>query len=146
VQAYGSANVDASLLLIPELGFLPVDDPRVLGTIRAIERDLLRDGLVHRYNTEVTDDGMPPGEGAFLACSFWLADAYVLSGRRDEAEALFEHLLSLANDVGLLPEEYSARDRRMLGNFPQALSHLSLVATAFNLSSRPRPAEQRADS
>jgi GH15 family glucan-1,4-alpha-glucosidase len=146
VQAYDSANVDASLLLIPELGFLPVDDPRVLGTIRAIERDLLRDGLVQRYDTEVTDDGMPPGEGAFLACSFWLADAYVLSGRRGEAEALFEHLLSLGNDVGLLPEQYSARDRCMLGNFPQALSHLSLVATAFNLSDRPRPAEQRAEA
>jgi len=134
------------LLLIPVLGFLPPDDERVLGTIAAIERELVRDGLVHRYNTHATDDGLPPGEGAFLACSFWLVDAYAMCGRMPDAVALFERLLALCNDVGLLAEEYDPVGRRMLGNFPQAFSHLSLVGSAFNLSQRRRPAEQRSES
>lgn len=145
VQSYGSDQLDASLLLIPQLGFLPPHDPRVLGTIYAIERQLMTDGLVRRYNTAVTDDGLPPGEGAFLACSFWLADAYVMCGRRDEAEMLFQRLVALANDVGLLAEEYDTSNRRMLGNFPQGFSHLSLIATAFNLSQPRHPAEQRSE-
>jgi len=144
VQAYGSKQLDASLLLMPVLGFLPVDDPRIRGTIDAIERELVRDGFVYRYNTASTDDGLPPGEGAFLACSFWLADAYALCGRRSESEALFERLLALGNDVGLFAEQYDPAGRRMLGNFPQAFSHLALIGTAFNLSQGEHPAEQRA--
>lgn len=143
VQAYGSAELDASLLLIPELGFLPANDPRIDATIREIERNLLRDGLLLRYDTAATDDGLPPGEGAFLACSFWLADAYAMCGRLDDARALFERLLSLCNDVGLLAEEYDPVARRMTGNFPQGFSHLSLVNTAFNLAQAEKPAEQR---
>ena len=144
VQAYGSKNLDASALLLPLVGFLPADDPRIVATVRAVERRLVRDGLVLRYDTTVTDDGLPAGEGAFLACSFWLADNYVLQGRHDDARALFERLLALRNDVGLLAEEYDPRSKRQLGNFPQAFSHLSLVDTAFNLSrSHARPAEQR---
>jgi GH15 family glucan-1,4-alpha-glucosidase len=143
VQWYGSDQVDASLLQIPTLGFLEPTEPRVLGTIAAIEQDLLRDGLVRRYDTDATDDGLPPGEGAFLACSFWLADAYVQCGRQEDAERLFEHLQGLCNDVGLLSEQYDPRAGRMLGNFPQAFSHLSLIATAFNLSEGARPAAQR---
>ena len=148
VQAYGSSQLDASLLLIPLVGFLPPDDPRVLGTVAAIERRLLVDGLVMRYDTRVTEDGLPPGEGAFLACSFWLADNYVLQGRHDDARAMFERLLGLRNDVGLLAEEYDPRLRRQVGNFPQAFSHVGLVGTAFNLAralpARLHPAEQRA--
>ena len=143
VQSYDSAQLDASLLLIAELGFLPARDPRLLGTLHAIERRLLRDGLVLRYDTAETDDGLPPGEGAFLACSFWLADAYAMCGRIEEAEALFERLLGLCNDVGLLAEEFDPASRRMLGNFPQGFSHLSLVNAAFNLSEISKPAEQR---
>jgi len=145
VQAYGSKQLDASLLLIPALGFLPADDPRVHGTVRAIERSLLHDGLVLRYDTAETDDGLPPGEGTFLACSFWLVDAYAMIGRRDDALALFERLLSLANDVGLLAEQYDPRSGRMVGNFPQGFSHLALVTTAFNLAHGEKPAEQRAE-
>jgi GH15 family glucan-1,4-alpha-glucosidase len=145
VQAFGSKQMDASLLLIPTLGFLPPDDPRVRGTIAAVERELLQNGFVHRYNTAKTDDGMPPGEGTFLACTFWLADAYWMCGRRDEAEKLFERLLALGNDVGLFAEEYAPESGRMLGNFPQAFSHLSLVATAFNLSHGYRPSQQRSE-
>ncbi len=144
VQSYGSKELDASLLLIPELGFLPAMDPRVHGTIAAIERHLVRDGLVLRYDTGTSDDGLPPGEGVFLACSFWLADAYVMCGRREEAERLFERLLGLRNDVGLLAEEYDTQLKRMTGNFPQAFSHLSLIGTAFNLSHEEKPAHQRA--
>jgi GH15 family glucan-1,4-alpha-glucosidase len=146
VQSYGSKCLDASLLLLPQLGFLPADDRRVLGTIAAIERSLIRDGLVHRYDTSTGEDGLPPGEGAFLACSFWLADAYLLCGRRAEAEALFERLLALCNDVGLLAEEYDSAASRMLGNFPQGFSHLALVNTAFNLAAAEKPAEQRSES
>ena len=144
VQAYGSTQLDASLLLLPTVGFLPADDPRVRGTVAAIERELTVDGLVLRYDSAGTDDGLPAGEGAFLACSFWLVDAYVLLGRHDDAHRLFERLLALRNDVGLLAEEYDARAGRQLGNFPQAFSHLSLVGTAFNLAHAVRPAEQRA--
>ena len=134
VQSYGSAQIDASLLLMPLVGFLPPDDPRVRGTVEAIERELLVDGLVRRYSSDSGVDGLPPGEGAFLPCSFWLADNLALLGRQRDAEALFERLLSLRNDVGLLPEEYDPRARRMLGNFPKALTHVALVNTARLLS------------
>jgi GH15 family glucan-1,4-alpha-glucosidase len=130
VQSYGVTSLDASLLLIPLVGFLPPTDPRVLGTLAAIERELVRDGLVLRYDTGTGTDGLPPGEGAFLACSFWLADNYLLQGRLDDARALFERLLSLRNDLGLLSEEYDPADKRQLGNFPQAFSHLALINTA----------------
>jgi len=134
VQSYESTNLDASLLLIPQVGFLPADDSRVRGTIAAIERNLIVDGLVLRYATETGVDAMPAGEGTFLPCSFWLADSYALTGRREEGIALFERLLSLSNDVGLLAEEYDPRARRMVGNFPQALTHMALVNTARLLS------------
>ena len=139
VQSYGSPHLDASLLLIPQVGFLPPEDPRVRGTVEAIERKLLVDGLVLRYSTATGVDGLPSGEGAFLPCSFWLADSLVLTGRRDEGEAMFERLLALSNDTGLLAEEYDARARHMLGNFPQALTHVALINTAWLLSI---PAEQ----
>jgi GH15 family glucan-1,4-alpha-glucosidase len=134
VQSFGDATLDASLLLVPIVGFLPPDDPRVQGTVAAIERKLLRDGFVLRYDTGTEVDGLPPGEGAFLACSFWLVDNYVLLGRYDEACALFERLLTLRNDVGLLAEEYDPHERRQLGNFPQAFSHLALINAAHSLS------------
>lgn len=144
VQSYGVDRLDASLLLIPVVGFLPAAHPKVAGTIAAIEAELLRDGLVIRYDTGSGVDGLEPGEGAFLACSFWLADAWVLQGRRKEAEALFERLVGLANDVGLLAEEYDPVARRQLGNFPQAFSHLAMINTAHNLASAEGPAHQRA--
>jgi GH15 family glucan-1,4-alpha-glucosidase len=144
VQTYESNLLDASLLLLPSTGFLPASDVRVSGTIDAIARGLMVDGLVARYDTAATKDGLPPGEGAFLACSFWLADAYVLLGRLDEARALFERLLALRNDLGMLAEEYDPRLGRQLGNFPQAFSHVALVNTAHNLSYARKPAEQRA--
>jgi GH15 family glucan-1,4-alpha-glucosidase len=134
VQFYGADNVDASLLIIPKIGFLPITDARVEGTIRAIERDLIRDGFVMRYDTHETDDGLPPGEGVFLPCSFWLADAYALSGRVDDAKKLFEKLLGLRSGLGLLSEEYDPGSNRMVGNFPQAFSHVALLNTAFTLS------------
>ncbi len=134
VQAYDTQLLDASLLLIPQVGFLPGDDPRVLGTIAAVERHLMVDGLVMRYSTASNVDALPPGEGAFLACSFWLADAWILCGRRKDAEALFERLLALGNEVGLYAEQYDPRGGRMLGNFPQALTHMALVNTARLLS------------
>ena len=147
-RSYGSRDLDASLLLIPVVGFLPPNDPRVLGTIARIERELVVDGLVLRYDTRAADDGLPPGEGVFLACSFWLADNYMLVGRDADARRLFERLLALRNDVGLLAEEYDPRTKRLLGNFPQAFSHVALVDTAFNLGheaaqNAPKPAEQR---
>ena len=144
MQSYGSTELDASLLLIPITGFLPATDPRMLGTVRAIERELMGDGFVHRYRTRESIDGLPPGEGAFLPCTFWLADNYLLQGRIDEARALFERLLALRNDVGLLAEEYDSVGKRQLGNFPQAFSHVALVNTAFNLSERLKPAKERA--
>jgi GH15 family glucan-1,4-alpha-glucosidase len=150
VQAYGSKLMDASLLLIPLVGFLPPTDPRVQGTVAGIEKELLVDGFVLRYDSEATDDGLPPGEGAFLACSFWLADDYMVLGRVDDARQLFERLLSLRNDVGLLAEGYDPRGQRQLGNFPQAFSHIALVSTAFNMSqalgdNTQGPATQRVD-
>jgi GH15 family glucan-1,4-alpha-glucosidase len=144
VQAYGSKALDASLLLLPLVGFLPPTDPRIVGTVSAIERRLLADGFVSRYDTGEVADGLPPGEGAFLACSFWLADNFILQGRIGEARELFERLLALQNDVGLLAEEYDPRLGRQLGNFPQAFSHVALVNTAFNLTRSQGPAEQRA--
>lgn len=133
VQYYGSKQVDASLLLLPLVGFLPPEDPRIQGTIAAVEKDLIVNGLVARYNTNSEVDGLPGDEGAFLACSFWLVDNYVQQARMSEARELFERLLALRNDVGLLSEEYDPREGRMLGNFPQAFSHLALVISAFNL-------------
>jgi GH15 family glucan-1,4-alpha-glucosidase len=146
VQSYGSDALDASLLLMPIVGFLPPEDPRMRGTVAAIERELVEDGLVRRYDTRVAHDGLPPGEGAFLACSFWLADNLVLQGRLDEGRAMFERLLALRNDVGLLSEEYDTRTKRFTGNFPQAFSHVALVNTAFNLSRVHGPAMQRAST
>jgi GH15 family glucan-1,4-alpha-glucosidase len=146
VQAYGSKRLDASLLLIPLVGFLPVTDRRVQGTLRAIEDRLLIDGeFVLRYETENPGDGFPPGEGAFLACSFWLVDNYVLQGRYAEARRLFDRLLSRCNDVGLLAEEFDPLTGRMLGNFPQAYSHVGLINSALALSREMGPAEERAE-
>ncbi|HTV21278.1 MAG TPA: glycoside hydrolase family 15 protein, partial [Polyangiaceae bacterium] len=132
-RSYGSAQLDASLLLMPQVGFLPISDERVRGTIAAVERELLRDGLVMRYLHQ-GQDGLPPGEGAFLACSFWLVDCYALMGRERDARALFERLLSLRNDVGLLAEEFDPSTGHQLGNFPQAFSHVGLINSAFNLT------------
>ena len=134
VQAYGSKLMDAGALVIPLVGFLPASDPRVVGTVKAIERSLLVDGFVLRYDSAATDDGLPPGEGAFLACSFWLADNYALLGRKDDARRMFERLLALRNDVGLLSEEYDQQLKRQVGNFPQGFSHVALLNTAFALS------------
>jgi GH15 family glucan-1,4-alpha-glucosidase len=133
VQAYGSKALDASLLLIPMVGFLPPDDLRVIGTVEAIEKRLMRDGLVMRYDTGQVDDGLPPGEGVFLACSFWMVSALQKIGREADARKLFEDLLTLRNDLGLFSEEYDTGQKRLVGNFPQALSHIALVGAAFNL-------------
>jgi carbohydrate kinase (thermoresistant glucokinase family) len=141
-QSFGGSELDASLLLIPLVGFLPADDPRVRGTVAAIERDLMVEGLVLRYRTEADIDGLAPGEGVFLPCSFWLAANYKLQHRDTEASALFERLLSLRNDVGLLAEEYDPKAQRQLGNFPQAFSHLALIGTALSLHD-VGPAQQR---
>ncbi len=143
VQSYGSRELDASLLLIPLVGFLPPSDPRVAGTVEAIRKHLDHDGFVARYDTRSDVDGLPAGEGAFLPCTFWLADNLVLLGRRDEARELFERLLGLRNDVGLLSEEYDPRAKRLVGNFPQAFSHVGLVNTALNLSREGGPAHDR---
>ncbi|MEO6715584.1 MAG: glycoside hydrolase family 15 protein [Mycobacteriales bacterium] len=136
MQYYGAPGLDASVLLLPLVGFLPPDDSRVVGTVAAIERELLEDGLVLRYRTESDVDGLPSGEGAFLACSFWLADCYALMGRIDDATELFDRLCALTNDVGLLAEEYDTQLGRQVGNFPQAFSHVSLVGTALRLVGR----------
>jgi GH15 family glucan-1,4-alpha-glucosidase len=133
-QAYNLPALDAGVLLMPALGFLPASDPRVQGTIKAIEKNLVRDGFVLRYKPEHTNDGLAGSEGAFLACSFWLVDAYAYSGRRQEAEALFEKLINLRNDLGLLSEEYEPTSGRLIGNFPQAFSHLALVHSASVLA------------
>lgn len=140
VQSYESQLLDASLLMMPEVGFLPATDPRVRGTVEAIERRLVRDGFVDRYETESGVDGLPPGEGAFLLCTFWLADNYALLGRADDAKRTFESLLAIRNDVGLLSEEYDPHTRRLLGNFPQAFSHIGIINTARNLTERLGPA------
>jgi GH15 family glucan-1,4-alpha-glucosidase len=134
VQFYGSRHLDASVLMMPLVGFLPADDPRMIGTVKAIETNLIENGFVGRYTLDPQVDGLPHGEGDFLACSFWLADNYVLQGRREDAERLFESLLAIRNDVGLLSEEYDPVSKRLVGNFPQAFSHVGLVNTAFNLS------------
>jgi GH15 family glucan-1,4-alpha-glucosidase len=144
VQSYGSTELDASVLMIPIVGFLPASDARVAGTIAAVGESLLKDGFVLRYNTGSGTDGLPPGEGAFLACSFWLADAYVLQGRMHEARVLFARLLELRNDLGLLAEEYDYGRKRQVGNFPQAFSHLALIGTAHNLTHAAGPARRRA--
>jgi GH15 family glucan-1,4-alpha-glucosidase len=144
VQSYDSKQLDASLLLLPQVGFLPPDDPRVRGTVLAIEQRLMVDGFVIRYDAAATDDGLPPGEGAFLACSFWLVDAYILQHRTRDAHLLFDRLLDLRNDVGLLSEEYDARAGRLVGNFPQAFTHVALINSAFNLSRFGKVEEQRA--
>jgi GH15 family glucan-1,4-alpha-glucosidase len=137
VQFYGSDRLDASLLLMPLVGFLRADDPRMVGTLDAIQRELMRDGLVERYRADEENtgvDGLPPGEGVFLPCSFWLAAVLAQQGRRDEALELFERLLSLRNDLGLISEEYDTERKRLVGNFPQAFTHTTLVETAFTLS------------
>ncbi len=138
VQSYGSKHLDASALLIPLVGFLPADDPRMRSTIAAIQRHLVVDGLVMRYDSHAGLDGLPPGEGAFLPCGFWLADNLVMLGRRDEARALFERLLSLRSDLGLLSEEYDTGAKRLIGNFPQALTHIALINTAYMLTDQCR--------
>ena len=143
VQSFGATTLDASLLLVPMVGFLPAEDARVRGTVAAIERKLVRNGLVLRYDSGESADGLPSGEGAFLACSFWLVDNYVLAGRRREARELFERLLALRNDVGLLSEEYDPDSKRQLGNFPQAFSHLTLINSAHNLASPAGPVHHR---
>ena len=142
-QSYGSKELDASTLLIPLLGFLPPDDPRVIGTVEAIQRDLTRDGFVERYTTDSEVDGLPGGEGVFLPCSFWLVDALLMLERDDEAKALFEQLIGVANDLGLLSEEYDPSAKRLLGNFPQAFTHVGLVNSAYNLSRHTGPGHQR---
>jgi GH15 family glucan-1,4-alpha-glucosidase len=135
-QYYGSTQLDASLLLIPQVGFLPPDDPRVIGTVEAIQRELVKDGFVMRYIPDASAaDGLPPGEGAFLACSFWLVIDLAMIGRRKEAEELFERLLALRNDLGLFSEEYDQVNKRLIGNVPQAFTHLTLIASAVALSS-----------
>jgi GH15 family glucan-1,4-alpha-glucosidase len=144
VQAYGSAPLDASLLLLAQVGFVEPDDPAYVGTVAAIEKELLSDGFVRRYrNATAADDGLAGEEGAFLACSFWLADAYAMMGRLDEARQLFERLSGIRNDLGLLAEEYDPVNRRFAGNFPQAFSHIGLINTAANLSRGAQPSEQR---
>ncbi|MGD9545615.1 MAG: glycoside hydrolase family 15 protein [Methylocystis sp.] len=143
-QSYGADTLDASVLLMPLVGFLPASDPRVKGTLAAIERNLMADGFVMRYDTQASKDGLPPGEGAFLACSFWFVDNLVLAGRQKEAEQMFERLCGLCNDVGLLSEEYDPRAKRLIGNFPQALSHIALVNSAHNLFLAENSLKQRA--
>src|SRR5262249_9461514 len=148
-QAYGPPNLEAALLMMPPAGFLPATDERMQGTVAAIQRELTTDGFVRRYTTETAVDGLPPGEGVFLPCTFWLADNLALMGRVDEARALFERLVGVANDVGLLAEEYDPTTKRQLGNFPQAFTHIALVNSSGNLSrieSAGGPAHHRARS
>jgi len=146
VQYYGGTELDASLLMIMLVGFLPPGDPRIKGTVEAIERDLVEEGFVLRYRTNPKIDGLPHGEAPFLPCSFWLADNLALMGRREDARLLFERLLGLCNDVGLLAEEYDPATERHLGNFPQAFSHVALINTALNLSQSQGPAKDRQQS
>ena len=141
-QSYGSSMLDASVLLVPLTGFLAPDDPRIRRTVEAVEKHLMKDGFIRRYIPEGSD-GLQGGEGAFIACSFWFVDNLVLIGRRDEARAMFERLISIRNDLGLLSEEYDVANRRMIGNFPQAFSHIALINSAFNLERAHAPAEQR---
>jgi GH15 family glucan-1,4-alpha-glucosidase len=146
VQYYGANDVDASLLMLPLVGFLPPTDPRIRGTVEAIQHRLMAEGFVRRYRPDPAVEGLPPGEGAFLLCTFWLADNLALQGRVDEARALFERLLALRNDVGLLAEEYDSTAHRLVGNFPQAFSHVGLINTARNLTHAGGPAEHRQSS
>jgi GH15 family glucan-1,4-alpha-glucosidase len=143
VQYFGADTLDASLLLLPLVGFLPPEDPRIRSTVEAIGRDLMVDGLIRRYRTDETADGLHGSEGVFLACSFWYVDNLVLQGRMQEAREMFARLLALTNDVGLLAEEYDPAGKRQLGNFPQAFSHLALINSALNLDTHDGPAEQR---
>jgi GH15 family glucan-1,4-alpha-glucosidase len=145
-QSYGAKELDASTLMIPLVGFLPPEDFRTRGTVEAVMRHLMVDGFVRRYETGAVDDGLPSGEGVFLACSFWLVDDLVLLGRRDEALRLFERLLSVRTDLGLLSEEYDILAGRLVGNFPQAFSHIALINSAYNLAHAEKPAEQRSGS
>jgi GH15 family glucan-1,4-alpha-glucosidase len=140
-QTFGAPELDAAVLRLPLVGFIEADDPRMVSTVKAIEQNLMCDGFVQRYETDKTDDGVGGSEGAFLAASFWLVDVYALQGRKDDAEALMSRLCALANDVGLLSEEYG--DGQLLGNFPQALSHLALVNSALNMSMDHGPAKER---
>lgn len=146
VQHYGAKGLDASLLMLPLVGFLPADDPRIVGTAEAIRKELLVDGFVRRYTAGDGADGLAGGEGAFLPCSFWLADNDAMMGRVDEARAMFERLLAVRNDLGLLSEEYDPAARRQLGNFPQAFSHIALINTAHNLTMRRGPSHQRSEA
>ncbi len=150
-QSYDRDELDASLLMMPLVGFLPADDPRVRGTISAIENHLTHDGFVLRYDTKSNVDGLPPGEGAFLPCSLWLVDALAIIGDRDKARALYERVLDIRNDLGLISEEYDPIGRRLVGNFPQAFTHVGLIAAAFHLqepgfSPRNLPAQPQANS
>jgi GH15 family glucan-1,4-alpha-glucosidase len=145
-QSYGSRYLDASLLMMPLVGFLPTPDPRTQDTARAIERGLVRDGFVARYETDPDVDGLPAGEATFLLCSFWLVDTLILLGRHEEARARFEQLLSIRNDGGLLAEGYDTERRQQASNFPQAFSHIGLMNTAMNLSRQVAPAQERASS
>lgn len=145
VQSYNGKALDSALLRIPLVGFLPADDPRVIKTADAVARELVEDGFVLRYRPDEAPDGLPHDEGAFLICSFWLADNFALMGREKEARALFEKLLAIRNDVGLLAEEYDPREKRFLGNFPQAFSHVGLINTAHNLSLQKGPADHRSE-
>ncbi len=142
-QSYGVKQLDASLLMIALVGFLPPEDKRVRGTVEAIEQHLVVDGFVRRYDTQTAEDGLPAGEGAFLACSCWLVDNLVLLGRLGDARQLFERLLAVRNDLGLLSEEYDPTAKRLVGNFPQAFSHVALINSAYNLDHAAKPAEQR---
>jgi GH15 family glucan-1,4-alpha-glucosidase len=144
VQHFGAELLDASLLMMPLVGFIPATDPRMVATVAAIEHELMHDGFVKRYLTRHEVEHLPPGEGAFLPCSFWMADNYALMGRPAKARAMFERLVSLCNDVGLLAEEYDPALKRQLGNFPQAFTHVSLINTACNLSVARGPAHRRA--
>jgi GH15 family glucan-1,4-alpha-glucosidase len=143
VQYYGGTELDASLLMIPLVGFLPPSDPRIKGTVEAVERGLMADGFVLRYRSDPKIDGLPPGEAPFLPCTFWFVDNLMLLGRKADARRLFERLLGLCNDVGLLSEEYDPRAKRLLGNFPQAFSHVALINSAWNLSRATGPAADR---
>jgi GH15 family glucan-1,4-alpha-glucosidase len=146
-QSYDSDELDASVLMMAMVDFLPADDPRMVATVEAIQRELTVEGFVLRYRAEESGvDGLPGGEGVFLACSFWLVEVLAMQGKRDEARVLFERLLSLRNDVGLLAEEYDPIGKRQLGNFPQAFSHVGLINTALNLSRQAKPAEQRSET
>ncbi len=145
MQSYDSKELDASLLMIPLVGFLPAKDPRVRGTVKAIQNDLTQDGFVARYSLNSTLGGLPPGQGVFLPCSFWLVDNLLALGRREEAESLFHRLIESANELGLFSEEYDPQAGRMLGNFPQAFTHVAMVNSAFNLWKAEKPVAHRSD-